>query len=386
MLEISLHTYIYALHLALILLTGGIVLVTFSLQSKTLPVASIRLFKAFFVFSIIGWILFALKDIDGHRHPLIPAGSAYIISGFLLFIAVKQYSKVSNKLILTIGFHCFVFFLNWRATQPLQHLMIVSTYAFIAYSGIFYTSFQRALKLKNVGNGLIAFGALLVVVTAPVQFYLGYEADALLTAYSLAFVTTTSSFVLVSIGFLTAILIHKHRQLLNQALNDPLTGVLNRRGLSNALTTLLPILKARNSALNVIVVDIDHFKRINDTHGHQVGDLVLAEVARQLEHFSRASDLVARIGGEEFVILLPGLSAETTLMIAERIRQKIATTPVVLPERNIKVTASFGIASASGRINFETLLNDADQLMYQAKHQGRNCVCVQEKRSASLAG
>lgn len=385
MLEISLHTYIYALHLALILLTASIVLVIFSLQNNDLPVASIRLFKLFFVFSVIGWILFAAKDLSGQKHPLIPPGSVYIISGFLLLIAVKPYPKKSSKLLLVAGLHCLLFYLNLRAPGALQHLLIVSVYALLVYPVIFAVSFQRALSLKNAGNGLIALGALLITVTAPIQLYLGYAADALPTAYSLAFVTTTSSFVLVSIGFLTSILIHKHHQLINQALNDPLTGVLNRRGLSNALATLLPVMETRRSTLSVIVVDIDHFKRINDTHGHKVGDVVLTEVARQLEYFSRASDLVARIGGEEFVILLPGLGAETTLMIAERIRQKVATTPVVLPERKIKVTASFGIASASGRINFETLLNDADQLMYQAKHQGRNCICTQEKLSASLA-
>lgn len=379
MLEISLHTFIYALHLALILLTSGILLVIFSLQNHDFTVASTRLFKLFFIFSIIAWILFAVKDIYGQKYELVPPGSGYIISGFLLLIAVKQYPLGSKKLWAVTTFSCIVLLLNTLYHQLLQHFITISIYALIIYPMIFLASFRRALELKNIGNGLIAVGALLIVVSTPTQLYIDYTTGSLLAAYSIAFVTTTSSYVLVSIGFLTSLLIHEHRQLLTQALNDPLTGVLNRRGLSDALKTLLPIIEAKQKPLNVIVVDIDHFKRINDKHGHRAGDQVLTEIAGKLKRFTRASDLVARIGGEEFVILLPELDTTDVHMIANRIRQEIADAPVILPNRQVKVTASFGITFASGRIDFDTLLNNADRLMYQAKHEGRNCICFDKK-------
>lgn len=182
----------------------------------------------------------------------------------------------------------------------------------------------------------------------------------------------------MSIGFLTSILIHDHKQLLDLALNDPLTGVLNRRGLTKALPIILSSTEIQRTPLNVISVNIDYFKQVNDSYGHKVGDAVLTEIAKVLQETSRQGDLVARIGGEEFVLILPSLSLDATKDIAERIRHKIESTPIQLPECSIQVTASFGIAAASGRVNFDALLKEADKMLYQAKNNGRNCICCQE--------
>ncbi|BBN60480.1 GGDEF domain-containing protein [Hydrogenovibrio marinus] len=378
MLETDFHTYIYALHAVLITSTASILLVIFSLQNRELPVASIRLFKLFFLFAIISWTLLAARDLYGPTHKFLPPGTGYIISSFLLLIAVKQCSDDLKKIAFIAGLHIIPIYAIFHAEGAFQHILVGSIYALFVYPIIFYASLKRAIKLKNIGSGLIALSALVIVITAPIQLYLAYEFNSLRTAYTIAFTATTTSFILVSIGFLTSILIHDHRQLLDLALNDPLTGVLNRRGLTKALPIILSTTEVQQTLLNVISVDIDYFKQVNDSYGHKVGDAVLIEVAKVLQETSRQGDLVARIGGEEFVLILPSLTLDVTKDIAERIRHKIESTPIQFPECDIQVTASFGIASASGRINFDTLLKEADKMLYQAKNNGRNCICCQE--------
>lgn len=378
MLETDFHTYIYALHAVLITSTASILLVIFSLQNRDLPVASIRLFKLFFLFAIISWVLLAMRDLYGPTHKFLPPGTGYIISSFLLLIAVKQCSDNLKKIAFIAALHIIPLYAIFHAEGALEHILVGSTYALFVYPVIFYISLQRAIKLKNIGSGLIALSALIIIITAPVQAYLAYEFNSLRTAYTIAFTATTTSFILVSIGFLTSILIHDHKQLLDLALNDPLTGVLNRRGLTKALPIILSTTEIQRTPLNVISVDIDYFKQVNDNYGHKVGDAVLIEVAKVLQETSRQGDLVARIGGEEFVLILPSLSLDATKDIAERIRHKIESTPIQLPECSIQVTASFGIAAASGRVNFDALLKEADKMLYQAKNDGRNCICCQE--------
>lgn len=374
MFQTDFHTYIYALHAVLIFSTASIVFVIFSLQSRDLPAASIRLFKIFFVFSVIGWILLAARDLYGPTHHLIPPGTMFIVSSFLLMIAVTQPTENLKK-ILAIGLlHIIPLYANFQAQGAAQHMMIVSVYSIIAYGILFYVALQQARRLKNTGNGIIAFSALMIFVAAFFEGYFSYVENDISAAYAFAFVSATLGFVLIGIGFLTSILIHDQKQLRALALNDPLTGVKNRRGLAAAMSQVLSKLEGTQAGLSVISIDIDLFKRINDTYGHKAGDSVLVKVSQLLQQNVRHSDLVARIGGEEFVIVLPEMALTDAQQLAEALRQKIEVSPFMLPDENVSVTASFGVASTSTHINFESLLKEADQRLYQAKHQGRNQV------------
>ncbi|HEV7309865.1 GGDEF domain-containing protein [Ensifer sp.] len=169
-----------------------------------------------------------------------------------------------------------------------------------------------------------------------------------------------------------------------QAETDELTGLLNRRALE-----LIGSAEHKNGGdqqVCLILMDIDHFKQINDTHGHLVGDIVLKETARIIRNSVRNSDLVARFGGEEFAVITPGDNIESALALAERIRFNLAREPIVVSEgRALTVTASFGVAegrSANG--GWTRLIARADTELYRAKSEGRNRVCVQQA-SASLA-
>jgi diguanylate cyclase (GGDEF)-like protein/PAS domain S-box-containing protein len=173
----------------------------------------------------------------------------------------------------------------------------------------------------------------------------------------------------------------EHRQALGlleqRAYSDPLTGLANRRAFIERASSELARTVRHHGMLSLLMMDIDHFKRVNDTHGHGAGDLVLQAVSAVCEHAVRAGDLVSRIGGEEFAILLPDTGPERAMEIAERLREALAEHITTLEDGStVNVTASLGVTTLQDHDSpFETLLEQADQAMYRAKRQGRNQVC-----------
>lgn len=168
------------------------------------------------------------------------------------------------------------------------------------------------------------------------------------------------------------------------ALRDRLTGVYNRGVFEDRLKSEFAFAKRHDTTLSLILADVDHFKAFNDTHGHQVGDLVLAAVGKQIVHTVRTEDIVARYGGEEFVIIARATPADRSIILGERLRSAIEELLIPLddPERTcdgdgdecLRVTASFGIATwepGSGW-SAEQLVEYADRSLYAAKHGGRN--------------
>ncbi|MEO7275805.1 MAG: diguanylate cyclase [Vicinamibacterales bacterium] len=157
---------------------------------------------------------------------------------------------------------------------------------------------------------------------------------------------------------------------------DELTGLLNRRTFLEAFQRVGTRAALNDSALGLAMLDIDHFKRINDVHGHQAGDAVLREVAARLTTTVRPTDLTCRFGGEEFVIAMPGCSIAVAGDVGERLRAAIADVPIALPDTSISVTVSIGVtvAAHSPHVAYEHLLNAADRALYTAKASGRNRV------------
>ena len=160
---------------------------------------------------------------------------------------------------------------------------------------------------------------------------------------------------------------------------DPLTGLANRRQLESVLNKMAERFVAQSDGFAVLCVDLDHFKKVNDTHGHLVGDEVLRRVAKTLSKSIRGGDSAARYGGEEFVIVINTADMRLCRLISERIRQTVETTP--LPEPVDHVTVSVGVAcTRPGRHGMANrLLELADQALYAAKQNGRNCVCISEE-------
>jgi diguanylate cyclase (GGDEF)-like protein len=161
------------------------------------------------------------------------------------------------------------------------------------------------------------------------------------------------------------------RELREQALRDPLTGLYNRRALAERFAQESAHQRATGQPLALAVLDIDHFKQVNDTHGHAAGDQVLCGLARELREALRASDTVFRTGGEEFALLLPGADAESALRRVEALRERVAAADLGLPEHRVSFSA--GVAAVGpGLEMLDALLKAADRALYAAKAGGRN--------------
>ena len=191
----------------------------------------------------------------------------------------------------------------------------------------------------------------------------------------------------VAVGFLSftrqivSALRSREAQIRELSRRDALTGVWNRGYLSELTARELSLAARNGLPLSLIVADLDHFKRINDEHGHAAGDQALISAARTLGECIREVDHLGRYGGEEFVILLPNCDADAAATIAERCRQALAARPLVTASGMVPVTASFGVASEVGRIDEDALFRHADQALYRAKENGRNRV---ETASANM--
>jgi two-component system cell cycle response regulator len=168
-----------------------------------------------------------------------------------------------------------------------------------------------------------------------------------------------------------------NQKLKRMATTDTLTGLANRRQAMIRLRQHWAVAERYNQPLACIVADIDHFKQVNDTYGHDVGDIVLREAAKTLDSCARVSDTVCRLGGEEFLILCPSATSEMAATGAERLRQAVEVNRIRCNDLELTVTMSMGVAERDEPTNSpDDLLKHADDALYAAKRAGRNRVCI----------
>lgn len=168
------------------------------------------------------------------------------------------------------------------------------------------------------------------------------------------------------VGFLA------NQRLRQVAMTDPLTGLLNRRAMGVELAIALSRERRHNQGFALILADLDHFKRINDTHGHDVGDEVLVELTQRLLQTVRIEDRVARWGGEEFLLLIQGADDKAAVQTAEKVRHAVGSVAFVTSAGELEVTISLGVARSRWGTSAEVLITAADRALYQAKQNGRN--------------
>ncbi|HSV29167.1 MAG TPA: GGDEF domain-containing protein, partial [Candidatus Omnitrophota bacterium] len=191
-----------------------------------------------------------------------------------------------------------------------------------------------------------------------------YTSAALLWMLSLVLATTLGMALMTSERL--------QEELNHQASRDPLTGALNRRAFALLAQKALARCRRQGEALAVLVMDLDHFKQINDRHGHAAGDTYLCRFVAVAEQTLRAEDVVCRFGGEEFVALMPAASPAQALSAAERLRTAFADAVQSDPTLPVAATVSIGIGALDGDESIEDLLQRADEALYLAKHNGRN--------------
>jgi diguanylate cyclase (GGDEF)-like protein len=171
----------------------------------------------------------------------------------------------------------------------------------------------------------------------------------------------------------------KEEKLLRKATLDALTGIANRGTFDAQLNNMQRSMEKSESSFSLLFLDVDDFKKVNDIWGHSVGDMALKHIAKILQSTLKNHDFVARIGGEEFAMLLHNISPDKSLRFAERICGLIESSPLIVPTGNIPLTVSIGLvhsASLSDEVTNEGMYQLADEALYQAKNSGRNMVVV----------
>jgi len=264
---------------------------------------------------------------------------------------------------------------------PLTALIISVTLGAL-YLGTARAAAKIRLQIPSVGRAVLVtvFAAIgLIMVSRVVLFFASSGSGAApgftSTARAVMFIAVSAGPFAGSLGFVLTCGEKLGHRLLFLSLTDPLTKIPNRRAFLDSLRRSIAIGSRRSEPVAVLVLDVDHFKQVNDAAGHAAGDEVLVEVAKRLAEASRSEDAVARIGGEEFGVVQSGVGLDDAAAAAERLREAIVKNPITVDGRSFTLSVSIGVAATSGvEESPSQLLARADKLMYVAKSRGRNQV------------
>lgn len=229
---------------------------------------------------------------------------------------------------------------------------------------------------------MILFGLTQLAVSA-VSLLQGAEGNAVYQALyvNINFLTIPAGYTGTAVFVLFMVASDLSEEMKELAANDQLTGLLNRRGFGTLAANAYAASRRTGNPVSVVMSDIDRFKFINDEFGHAAGDLALCHFAEALKYGRRTEDVIARVGGEEFALVLPGTGLPEALQIAEELCQRIESTPFFVGGEQLPMTASFGVATISKR---DTCLTDvvvrADRALYRSKREGRNRVDLESSQ------
>jgi diguanylate cyclase (GGDEF)-like protein len=381
--QISPENWVY-IHYGLIFsLTCAQLLVVYLLNDSTHPPAGLGSYTVYFLATALCWIAISLQQSSGVELSVDVASIATIITCYILFWAAGQRAnRIRGRYIL--GAICLAacfsgFFLEQRAM-----FLIVSCAIALTCLTVGFLSLRRSYSEGNIGDALIGFATLITVIGICVANYLLAYDDNLGRAQAIVYAVYSSAYALIIVGFLASILTEYQHHLIQLATEDPLTRLLNRRGLADALTVSLASASRQGFATSAIMVDIDHFKKVNDNFGHDIGDQVIKQTADTLSRMARASDVIARIGGEEYLLILPHTQLQSAQILAERIRSTIDEHPLQVHRQTIHITVSLGVACVEGAVNLDELTEAADRAMYLAKRGGRNRVASVEHKPVQM--
>jgi diguanylate cyclase (GGDEF)-like protein len=197
--------------------------------------------------------------------------------------------------------------------------------------------------------------------------------SAFLIAFICTIIVASLGFNMTCIGLVISRMLSQVKKL---SIEDPLTQTFNRRHINEVAQNAINKMYKEGQHFSIIMLDIDHFKKVNDTYGHAAGDQALVVCANVLRRSARGTDFVGRLGGEEFCVILPETSLDAAKVIAERLRQTLEQEIVMWEGHQIPITASFGVSSLTKKDEWSSLLNRADIAMYQAKKSGRNQIAI----------
>ena len=296
----------------------------------------------------------------------------YIISGIFFFITfLTLLNMLLLKIFGNVGF----------SSGFLIILLNLSAIYAIIFGGIDNTGFLMAFLLPPILvflRGSKTGGILLLIMTAlAIGIFFFIDPKLVLPQYTVPMkVVFIACFVALSLFSFLHELSREHaeRKLEEAASHDPLTGLLNRREMGRILKSEALRTQRYKRPFSLMLCDIDDFKKINDTYGHKFGDTVLKMISDAFRDGTRTQEYIARWGGEEFLILLPETPVDGTMIVAQRLRNKIQDEKIVFGKEEISVTMSFGIGEFNPSLSIEDNLEAIDKKLYEAKRSGKNCV------------
>lgn len=333
------------------------------------------------IFEILLGILFYLNDI-------LPVMAMYIALSFFCFVIVlnllnkDKYASAMISVIMLVTLNSFITTLCVGFESGFS-LYLIGAIAACFYLTFVIDSFQKNVVIPTLISAFLSccyiFNYFMMQFIDPIYTLKSGTWTGIF--YVLNSIISFSMFITFNILFIweikarNALLSNKNIQLNEMAHKDPLTHLVNRRSMNEHLNRSIETLKLTGKRFCLILCDIDDFKHVNDTYGHDAGDAVLVEVSNIISSTVRDTDTVCRWGGEEILILVSD-PIETASICAERIRKRIEENATHFGDLNIKVTMTFGISESIPGYKIEQLIQQADDKLYNGKRSGKNCVVV----------
>ena len=375
----------FQLHFGLIfLITGVLLLVVYALSDANNTIPGLGLFAVFFMSALLGWVAFALQQ--GSNVPMmvdVPS-VASVMTSYIFFLAAGQRAKIYQGRYL-LGAFCLIACLSVFFVVPQQMFVIQAVAATVFYASAGVVSALYSWQTRNLGDALLAIAGLIMLIGVPFALFEWLQQGDLKSAQQLTFSIYSAAYVLVAVGFLAGVVIEYQQKLTQMATEDPLTQLLNRRGLEHAVQVTIAHASRQQSHTAAVLIDIDHFEGVNSNFGHDAGDQIILQVGEVIQHKCRTSDVLARTGGGEFLLVLPETDLDGARILAERIREDVSAIPMVANQQRIPITVSLGVAGAVGDIKLDTLSGEAGRAMTLAKMGGRNRVASVENKPVYLS-
>lgn len=372
------------MHLSMILLITCVqMLVVYALSDASNPTPGLGLYTVYFMAALLGWLAFTLQQAADIPMAVDVPSVAAILNSYILFTAAGARAEEHRGRIV-FGVVCLCACLSVFFVTPQRMFVVQSTAAATFFAGVAVLCFLRGSRKANTGDFIGAAAAMVMVVGIPVALYQALVAGDYGQARALGVGIHGIAYVLIAMGFLASVLIEYQQHLSHLATQDPLTRLLNQRGLESALHVTLAQSARQQLQTSAILLDIDHLKEINDNFGQEVGDQVIRQVAQYLQRASRSSDVLARTGGDEYLMILPDTALDDARNLAERIRANIADQPLVVKQQPLAVTISLGVASVQGEVDLDRLASEANRAMNLAKQGGNNRVASVESKPIHL--
>ena len=363
-------------------------LVLYALSNSPRAPAGLGFYSVYFMTALLAWIAFTVAEVANLEVAINVPAVAAMISSYVLLLAIMQRAEMRRGRyaagICCTGACLAVFFLE---PAPMLQAYVATTALF--WGVLAAVSASRGWHSHNAGDSIMALGgvvmcAAMVALALPSMPSLA-TAVAPATAAGLAYALQGGAHVLAGVGFLASILVDQRQQLAQLTTLDPLTRLLNRRGLEKALHVTLATAERHNQSTAAVMLNVDHLRRLNDHFGADAGDKVLQQVSQCLEVECRASDVLSRYDGDTFLAILPNSDLAAARKLAERIRSRLADTSLQVDDQPIAATVSLGIAEALGAVSLDRLCKDAGLALQLAKRSGRNRVAAVEHRSLQIS-